>query len=314
MKIRPFAALLASALIIGTTISFAAFAAVASAAEKTQSGSTATPIRIDVEEITAGGKISLGSQLLVSETECKVLLTYTGGSKLTVLCATKDGVTKSLPIESGKAAAFQIGTDAEYTISVKNNNAKAIGNVSGMIEFNRSEQTPQAQSSGISSPLNTSSVQAVTYKNVEMRRYEGLDGHPYIHDIKINKTAKKMIGYKYGMLAFDKDGNPLKIDWWNLDTEADSSYFYMNELEAEISPDETYDVRGGWSLNLSGTDLQVEKIAYVLYCDKEITFEDGTVWKNPDFDSWRSTYEGKKTDVGILKSYYPYEQKIIFNN
>lgn len=36
------------------------------------------------------------------------------------------------------------------------------------------------------------------------------------------------------------------------------------------------------------------KIAYVLYCDKKITFDDGMIWKNPDFDKWLSTYEGKK--------------------
>lgn len=61
---------------------------------------------------------------------------------------------------------------------------------------------------------------------------------------------------------------------------------------------------------MEGTDAAADKIAYVLYCDKEITFEDGTVWKNSDFESWRSTYEGKKTDTALLKTYYPFRQII----
>ena len=114
------------------------------------------------------------------------------------------------------------------------------------------------------------------------------------------------------MLAFDKDGNPLKIDWWSIDTKVDSTYFYLQEISAKILPAETYDVRGGWSLNFMGNDSSVANIAYVLYCDKEITFEDGTVWENPDFESWRTTYEGQKIDVNILENYYPYEQSITF--
>ena len=69
---------------------------------------------------------------------------------------------------------------------------------------------------------------------------------------------------------------------------------------------------GGWSLNYWGEDLAVEKIAYVLYCDKEITFEDGTVWINPDFEEWLNTYEGKTIDVKVLENYYPYVQTIVF--
>ena len=157
-----------------------------------------------------------------------------------------------------------------------------------------------------------SPVQRIVYENVEMRRYEGEDGHPYIHNTKTNITTKEIVNYQCGMLAFDKDGNPLKIDWWSIDTKVDSTYFYLQEISAKILPAETYDVRGGWSLNFMGNDSSVANIAYVLYCDKEITFEDGTVWENPDFESWRTTYEGQKIDVNILENYYPYEQSITF--
>lgn len=60
-----------------------------------------------------------------------------------------------------------------------------------------------------------------------------------------------------------------------------------------------------------GEDSFVEKIAYVLYCDKSITFEDRTVWKNPNYDSWINAYKGKTVPIEILKSYYPFVQKIM---
>lgn len=155
-------------------------------------------------------------------------------------------------------------------------------------------------------------VQTVVYNAVEMRRYEGEDGHPYIHNVKTNNTAREIVGYQRGMLAFDIDGNPLKIDWWSIDSELDSEYFYLCEHSpVKIAAGATEDVYGGWSLNFMGNDSAAEDIAYVLYCDKEITFENGTVWENPDFKDWRSAYEGKKIDAADLESYYPYEQKIV---
>ena len=370
------ATLVAFSLIIGVTTAFATSATPVSAMGNTQISRAMNPIRISGKEIAAGGKISLGSQPLVAGTDCKVLLTFTGDSKLTVLCVSTNGATKSLLVESGKAATLQIEADEKYTISVKNDNAYTIGNVNGTIEFMQSsglqdyeeyakwgiqikdgvyyynndrvrifmdmraegsfeksfvddngkvdvrlirnvsgsitqfELIEDKEAQKILDDLNGSP--SVTYSNVEMRRYEGADGHPYIHDTKVNETTKKIIGYKYGMLAFDKGGNPLKINWQSLDTEAENTYFYLGETLTEIAPAETYDVFGGWSLNFYGTDLSVEQIAYVLYCDKEITFEDGTTWTNPNFNSWRSTHEGKKVDVNILKGYYPYEQTINF--
>lgn len=160
---------------------------------------------------------------------------------------------------------------------------------------------------------NTQTFPSIVYENVEMRQYEGKDGHPYVHDIKINNTDKKIIGCQHGMLAFDKDGNPLKIDWWSLDTELDNTYFYLHSTDStELAPAKTSDAIGGWSLNFYGNDLAVDQIAYVLYCDKEIVFEDGTVWNNPDFQKWLDTYEGKKIDINVLDHYYPYTQEITF--
>lgn len=304
------AAILTSVLLCGTVF---AGAYTVAAVENVKTSAVASPIRISNKDLTPGGKISLGLQSLLSGTTCQVLLTWTGNGNLTVLCTSSKGVERSYPIKNGKVTIFQIDVDGEYTIAVKNSSTSRIENVRGSIRFEQIAPNQQSQNTNIPAQSNTSTVQTVVYENVEMRRYEDENGHPYIHDIKTNNTTKKIVGCQYGMLAFDKDGNPLEIDWWSLDTELDNTYFYLYEEDsAVIASDETSDVIGGWSLNFFGEDLAVDKIAYVLYCDKEITFEDGTVWKNPDFEKWLATYEGKKTDVNVLKNYYPYEQKITF--
>jgi beta-lactamase regulating signal transducer with metallopeptidase domain len=303
-------AILTSVLLCGTVY---AGAYTVAAVENVKTSAVASPIRINNKDLAPGGKISLGSQSLLSGTTCQVLLTWTGNGNLTVLCTSSKGVEKSYPIENSKVTTFQIDVDGEYTIAVKNSSISKNENVNGSIRFEQSAAKHQSQNTANPAQSNTSTGQTVVYENVEMRRYEGENGHPYIHEIKTNNTTKKVVGCQQGMLAFDKDGNPLEIDWWSLDTELDNTYFYFYEGDSSvIASDETSDVIGGWSLNFFGEDLAVDKIAYVLYCDKEITFEDGTVWKSPDFEKWLATYEGRKTDVNVLKNYYPYEQKISF--
>ncbi len=102
--------------------------------------------------------------------------------------------------------------------------------------------------------------QSLVYEQVEMRQYEGEDGHPYIHDIMINSTDKTITGYQHGMLAFDKDGNPLEIDWWSLDTDYNPSYYYLYSVDSlSIVPGQRGDESGGFSLDFMGIDPEVKK-------------------------------------------------------
>lgn len=43
---------------------------------------------------------------------------------------------------------------------------------------------------------------------------------------------------------------------------------------------------------------------------KEVVFDDGTVWDNPNYENWFKTYAGKEIDIDELQSYYPDEYKI----
>lgn len=157
-----------------------------------------------------------------------------------------------------------------------------------------------------SSAKKKGNLQTVVYESVKVLHYTGEGAHPYIHDVKTNHTEKKIISFKCGMLAFDKNGYPLKIKWNGLEETPKSMYYYLCDIPDTIGPGKTDDERGGWSLNIFKKEPAAERIAYILYCDKEITFADGTVWKNPDYAQWKKAYKGKKTDVKVLKNYYPY--------
>lgn len=139
--------------------------------------------------------------------------------------------------------------------------------------------------------------ETIVYESVEVLQYDKKPPYyPYLHDIKTNNTSKKITGCKRGMLVFDKKGNPLSIKWYPFDEDTGKTYYFLYDWDTtRISPGHTDDLRGGWSLDEK--DPVVKKIAYALYCDKEVTFSDGTVWENPNYKKWLRTYKDRKSVV-----------------
>ena len=43
---------------------------------------------------------------------------------------------------------------------------------------------------------------------------------------------------------------------------------------------------------------------------KEVVFDDGTIWNNPNYDSWFKDYMGKKINIDELQSYYPHNYEL----
>lgn len=165
--------------------------------------------------------------------------------------------------------------------------------------------------SAVTSSKTEQTSPSIVYESVSMNHYNGGNGLPFIHDIITNHTDKAITSIKHGMLAFDKNGKPLKIDWYNLDTDYDPTYYFLYDWNSEyILPNKIRDIPGGWTLNAMGFDPNAEKIEYVLYCIKSVRFKDGMVWKNPDFKSWLNTYKGKEVSTSVLKNYYPYVHTI----
>ncbi|WP_343210355.1 M56 family metallopeptidase [Anaerolentibacter hominis] len=168
------------------------------------------------------------------------------------------------------------------------------------------------------SKAETESGQIFSVDSVELRSYE--PGYPYLHPVYTNRTDQTVTKIQYSMLAFDKDGQPLKIKWFPMDSSFRIAYSYMTDEELNLKPGKTYDVRGGWSLYPSGDWAELTReekkeegsarVVYSMYCISQITFKDGSKWVNPDFENWKDTYTGKKAEVSFLQNYYPREYAV----
>lgn len=166
----------------------------------------------------------------------------------------------------------------------------------------------------------TTSETPVTIDEVEIQYYEDSDPDgrwPYLHWIISNNSNKTITDYEMACLVYDKAGNALELDWTRLGltngnqitdytNQSDKAYEHMIPLADEpILPGEKENLNGGWSLydgwnQASGT----HNVAYVLACMKQITFEDGTVWENPEYQNWLSAYKGKDVEPKTLAAYY----------
>lgn len=154
------------------------------------------------------------------------------------------------------------------------------------------------------------------HESADILHYE--DGAPYIHDILTNNTDRTVTETQYCMLAYDEKGSPLKLYWNFLDSSAESSFENVVRTKKDILSGQTEEYRGGWSLydveRMDGFpetgNGEANRAAYVLCCLKQVIFEDGTVWNNPDYENWFKTYAGKETGTDELKNYYPHEYRI----
>lgn len=156
----------------------------------------------------------------------------------------------------------------------------------------------------------------IIHESVAILHYE--DGAPYLHDILTNNTDKTIVETEYCMSAYDANGSPLELYWNFLDSSAESSYENLVRTEGKILPHQTKDHRGGWSLYDGEImndmpkvgNCSANQVAYSLFCLKQVVFEDGTVWNNPEYENWFKTYVGKEIEVDTLESYYPYKYKL----
>lgn len=160
---------------------------------------------------------------------------------------------------------------------------------------------------------------SIVHESADILYYE--DGSPYIHDILTNNTDKRITETEYCMLAYNENGSPLKLHWNFLDSSAESSYENLVWTKTSILPNQTEDYHGGWSLydgelmeNLPKDENgEVAQVAYSLLCLKQVVFEDGTVWNNPNYENWFKAYVGKEIEVDELQNYYPYKYELELN-
>lgn len=129
-----------------------------------------------------------------------------------------------------------------------------------------------------------------------------------------NDTDKTITGIEYGMLAYDSEGNPLKIYWNAMDSSKTSSYYCtIKDNNILLRPGEAaehertiFDVDSFWSL-IELKEGEAYRVDMVLYNIRQILFEDGTVWENPEYDDWIENCKGKRIPSSYLWDYYPCE-------
>lgn len=175
-----------------------------------------------------------------------------------------------------------------------------------------------------SEPL-TAEAEGISYDLAEVRHYRD-GGKPYVFWAQSNHTGQAIREIQFAMLAFDADGHPLSLPWDVTDSSAGYSYQKLYVWEpADFAPGDQADSaegyeEGGWSLgwtidffNQDTPELQAlfSQVAYILCCDKQVTFENGQIWDNPEYESWLESYEGKEVEVSVLENYYPYVEKVM---
>lgn len=243
------------------------------------------PIRIKADFVAPDGKISLGEKSLDGKTECLVSLEWNGEAYLTICYESGHDGVSAYQISNGQDFSLFITESGDYTISVRNGTRKDIKNIAGTIEF---------------APMR----EAIVIEAAGLRSYD--DGSPYIYSTRENVTDRTIVRTRTFMLAYDFEGKPLKLYWYSSDTSSIMTYGYLVDSDETIMPGQENDNEGGWSLNILGKDQNVGKIAFVLICDKEVVFSDGSKWVNPQYDGWLKLYEGQEINIAELEGYYPF--------
>jgi len=216
----------------------------------------------EYNELLSNYKLQMGSYQLNTDDSYTLTIGWQDGSDtFKIYLVGKDGYQIEYTLSNGEPVNIKVPKSQLYYFEAPRN--RKTGN---MTSLSYSFSIAGTISNDLTTEVSTKvpeNTQNIVYENVEMRRYESENGHPYIHDIKTNNTSKTIVGHQRGMLAYDKDGKPLKIDW-NCFDGPDSTFYFLYDWDSnEILSSETRDVFGGWSLNYGGNDPSVNEIAYL---------------------------------------------------
>ena len=108
--------------------------------------------------------------------------------------------------------------------------------------------------------------------------------YPDMIEVVIKNNSDETIrNYTVGILDFDKNGYPVKIEG-RFDFSGGSYEILGSADDASILPGETGGKNYGWALS------DPHNIHYVLARVNEVTFYDGKTWRNPNYNSWRNQY------------------------
>lgn len=150
-----------------------------------------------------------------------------GSAKLSVVqvdeAGQRTGESKSYTITSGVATAITVPVDGYYFTEIP----------AGMTHTDFRYQLGH-QGEALPDMQTALTGGKVTINNVELMHYSG--GAPYLHDTITNTTGRGIKEYHWGMMAFDKDGKPLKLQWNPFGSGRKAHYFLYDWGERDIPP------------------------------------------------------------------------------
>lgn len=191
---------------------------------------------------------------------------------------------------------------------------------------------PASAANGVGKGIKTtkSSKSPVTIDNCKIEFEDTPYAWPYISYKITNNFNKTITEAQIALLAYDKYGNPMELFWdaRNVDQGgghgnvgfgpegedygivvgiypySSKSYDWLIDTDSHIAPGKTL-TEGGWSLFDGWWDqpARTHKVKYILSCMKQVTFKDGTVWKNKEYKKWLSMFKEKTVALDTLKSY-----------
>lgn len=228
------------------------------------------------------------------------------------------------------------GTELIYTIFIVIIMASSILTLTA---FSTLDINAQQKRNTVLPQTNASTMKAPITLNYCKIAYDNDDSKwPYVQFNITNHFDQALINYEIALLAYDNGGNPMELYWDAVNVDKNGDYgnvgFAANGINYDVvagiqpnspkmlewyiiddfypqdslKPGETQiQLEGGWVLFDGWWDQPdgVHKVHYVLGCIKNVTFEDGSTWQNPKYDTWIATYRAKAVDVSSLQSYYP---------
>lgn len=106
-----------------------------------------------------------------------------------------------------------------------------------------------------------------------------------------NNTDKDITDYTVGFLAYDANGESIKIL-----TQYDENAYLEILGDAEdinLPAGQTFGSSYGWRLQDN------HGIGYLIACVQSATFADGTQWENPIYDIWKEAFAEKPLDASL---------------
>lgn len=99
---------------------------------------------------------------------------------------------------------------------------------------------------------------------------------------------------------FEKQQGKAWVEKWLKEwQQMEKEYAKKNAIKSGNKQDEAFLLFDKWKQSTGEHDVK-----YIISCVKQVTFSDGSVWKNLAYENWLKGFQGKSVATSILENYY----------